>query len=277
MAYLKIEYKSLALGRGAGVTVFLPSDGMAGEVKLPYKTLYFLPGYSATATEIYTYLSFRAQAELKGIAIVIPEGENLFYQDYKERGTLYSTYVGKELVEETRKLLPLSRERADTYIGGISMGGYGAIYNGLKYKETFSKIIAFSPAANCYNLLVEAGNPGSSISQFNNYFGSKENYMESESNLIWAYEKADSSKLPELFLCCGRDDKLVFSAVKKLEEALVRLQIKHVYREESGDHEFDFWNRMMDPAFSFLVGIPEGSRAKLLSTMCSLQDESGAL
>ena len=36
--------------------------------------------------------------------------------------TFYSTYVGKELVEVTRKMLPLSTKREDTFIGGFPWG-----------------------------------------------------------------------------------------------------------------------------------------------------------
>lgn len=264
MAIIKLEYKSIALSRGVTVNIILPSDGMAGIVNPPYRTLYFLPGYSATSTELLTYLRFRMHSELKGIAIVIPDGENLFYQDYTDRNTFYSTYVGKELVEETRKLLPLSTKREDTFIGGISMGGYGALYNGLRFRETFSKIVAFSPAANCYHLLVESHGPGFSKEQFDNYFGSKERYMSSDCNLNKVFEKADPATLPELFLCCGSEDRAVFPEVRELEDTLIRNSVKHIYREEHGDHELDFWERMMDPAFSFLSGIPEGSKDKLI-------------
>ena len=176
MAFLQIDYKSEALMRGVNIKVILPSDGMAGKWEPPYKTLYLLPGYSATATELITYLGLRGQSELKGIAIVLPDGENLFYQDLPDRMTFYSTYVGKELVEVTRKMLPLSTKREDTFIGGISMGGYGALYNGFKYRDTFSKVVAFSPASDAYMLLAEEDAPGFSRKQFEGIFGSKEAY-----------------------------------------------------------------------------------------------------
>lgn len=123
MALIKLDFKSAALARGVTVNIILPNDGMAGPVRPPYRTVYFLPGYSAGGMEILTYLRFRAHAELKGLAVVIPEGENAFYQDYPQRSALYSTYVGQELADVTRSLLPLSPRREDTYIGGISMGG----------------------------------------------------------------------------------------------------------------------------------------------------------
>lgn len=178
MAFLQIDYKSEALMRGVNIKVILPSDGMAGKWEPPYKTLYLLPGYSATATELITYLGLRGQSELKGIAIVLPDGENLFYQDLPDRMTFYSTYVGKELVEVTRKMLPLSTKREDTFIGGISMGGYGALYNGFKYRDTFSKVVAFSPAADACMLLAGSEAPGFSRAQFVAFSETEKHTME---------------------------------------------------------------------------------------------------
>lgn len=44
----------------------------------------------------------------------------------------YGDFIGRELVELTRKIFPLSHKREDTFIGGLSMGGYGAIPNGIE-------------------------------------------------------------------------------------------------------------------------------------------------
>lgn len=265
MAYIELQYKSMALMRAVNVKVILPTDGMAGAVpEPPYKTLYLLPGYSATATELITYLGLRGQAELKGMAIVLPDGENLFYQDLPDRMTFYSTYVGKELVEMTRKLFPLSDKREDTYIGGISMGGYGALYNGLKYRDTFSKVVAFSPASDAWMLLAESQAPGFSREQFMGIFGSREAYYSSDCHLEKAWSQCDSGERPELFLCCGTEDRAVYAAVRKLETALQEARVEHTYIEEPGDHDFYFWERMLDRAFSFLTGIEPGTRDKLV-------------
>lgn len=264
MAFIQLEYKSNALLRGTSVKVILPTDGMAGSCEPPWRTVYFLPGYSATATELITYLSMRNQAELKGLAIVLPDGENLFYQDMPGRMTYYSTYVGEELVEVTRRLFPLSDKREDTYIAGISMGGYGALYNGMKYRKTFSKVAAFSPAADPCMLLAESNAPGFSEEQFNGIFGSREAFYGSEKDMNTAWTDHEKDDRPQLFLCCGREDRAVWKAVERFENALREAGIPHEYGEGHGDHELYYWEQMMDPAFSFLAGIGEGTRDRLV-------------
>ena len=73
----------------------------------------------------------------------MPAGENSFYVDDEARGHLYGEFIGCELVEHTRQLFHLSEKREDTFIAGLSMGGYGAIRNGLKYHQTFQSYCRF--------------------------------------------------------------------------------------------------------------------------------------
>lgn len=264
MAFIELEYKSLALMRGVSVKVILPDNLLPGEdIRPPYKTLYFLPGYSATASELCSYLSLRKQADLKGVAIVIVNGENLFYIDHPERNTSFSTYVGKELVDMTRKLLPLSDKREDTYIGGISMGGYGALYNGLRFRNTFSKIAAMSPAIDVEAIMHDIPEAGFPKGLFENLFGNEEAYKSGNTNIIKEFVESGGRTRPELFLCCGRQDVLVYEQNKEFAQTLEQKGIPHIYREAEGNHDLDFWERMMDPVFSFLTGIDEGTKDRL--------------
>lgn len=81
------------------------------------------------------------------IAVIMPAGENHFYLNQPGAGFDYQNFIGSELVELTREMFPLSKHREDTYIGGLSMGGFGALNNGLKNPETFGGIIALSSAS----------------------------------------------------------------------------------------------------------------------------------
>ena len=275
MAFVKLQYKSMALTRGVTVNVFLPSDGISGtETELPYRTVYFLPGYSADSTEILTYLGMRRECELKGIAIVIPDGCNSFYVDHVKRGAGFSAFVGKELVDVTRKFLPLSQRREDTYIAGISMGGYGALLNGLRYRETFSKIAALSPSADCCDLLCGHPEMGFGEEIFENTFGSREEYYAGKTNLEKFYSETNREEIPELFIACGEQDSLVFPAVERFEKKLTGCGIPYISRRGQGSHELDYWERMLDPAFSFLAGIEEGTKARMvLRNMEEIEEE----
>jgi pimeloyl-ACP methyl ester carboxylesterase len=128
MSFIRTEVFSVCLKRNVSLTVILPDDAITGVgVQPPYKTLYMLHGYSGEGMVLATYLSLRKHCELKGIAIVLPDGYNSFYIDHPERDENYSRFIGEELVAITRRMFPLSHDREDTYIGGISMGGYGAL------------------------------------------------------------------------------------------------------------------------------------------------------
>lgn len=261
MAYIRMQYKSKVLVRGVTVDIFLPEDGLLGvERKPPFKTLYFLPGYSADNTEIFTLLGIRKQVELKGIAVVIPCGDNFFYINRSEINMNYSSFI-EELVSVTRTLLPLSDKREDTFIGGISMGGYGALYNGKLYENIFSKIVAMSPAVDCYKLLAESDCPDFSERTFTALFESKEKYYENDTNLIGLYKNTQCTQ--EICIGCGRQDTLVIEAIREFIEEMKKAGITVDYFEMEGSHDLDTWENMLDRIFSFLADIEVESNNKL--------------
>ena len=137
------------------------------------------------------------------------------------------------------------------------MGGYGALYNGFKYQDTFSKVVAFSPAADACMLLA-GSSTGFSRAQFEGIFGNREAYYGSECDMCTQWTRKDVDNRPELFLCCGKDDRLVYDEVEKLENALQKENITHEYRSGHGDHRF------------FLLGTDDGS-----SIFFSCRDEEG--
>lgn len=266
MAFLRTEIFSTSLKRNVSLTVILPSDAISGvPVQPPYKTLYFLHGYSGEGMVLATYLSLRKHSELKGIAIVLPDGYNSFYVDHPERDENYSRFIGEELVQITRQMFPLSQRREDTFIGGISMGGYGALYNAGKYPKTFSKVLAMSPAVDGYDLLEkhQEGPAGFAPGIFENVYGDKDSYYQSEYYLPNLYGKLQGD-VPKLWVACGTEDDLVYPVVKKFTEELERLGVDHVARFSTGKHELEFWEEMLDPGFSYLAEIPENTRNRLI-------------
>ena len=213
-------------------------------------------------TTLMTYLGLRRECELKGIAVVVVDGNNSFYVDHSGRLSNYSAFV-KETVDMTRKLLPFSTKREDTFIGGISMGGYGALLNGLRFRSCFSKIVALSPSADCYDLICSHAEMFDR-ELFENVFGNKEVYYGNDTNLCKFYSEVPKQEIPELFIACGEQDDLVGKGVKDFRDKLKELGIPFIDRRGQGNHEMAYWEDQMDPTFSFLADIKPGTKTRLI-------------
>ena len=112
----------------------------------PFKTLFLLHGITGNHTDFISETRIRALAEEHNLAVIMPSGYNAFYLDQPESHNYYGSFVGEELVRMARSMFPLSTRREDTFIGGVSMGAYGALRNGLHYCENFGAIVALSSA-----------------------------------------------------------------------------------------------------------------------------------
>ncbi len=150
MAILHCNFFSKALMRPVPITVVLPTDKRVGPQGTPpagpFKTLYLLHGIFGDETDWVCGTRAQAWATERNLALVMPAGENSFYVDHPNASRNYGQFIGEELVEFTRRTFPLSSKREDTFIGGLSMGGFGAIVNGLKHPETFGAVCALSSA-----------------------------------------------------------------------------------------------------------------------------------
>ena len=151
MALMEVNFFSKALMRPVTMNVILPVDKVffgeeTEEENKPFKTLYLLHGVMGNYTDWVTGTCIKRWAEEKNLAVVMPSGANMFYMDHPNANENYSEFIGKELVKITRRMFPLSHKKEDTFIAGLSMGGYGAIRNGLKYHDTFGYIIGLSSA-----------------------------------------------------------------------------------------------------------------------------------
>ncbi|MEW9052256.1 MAG: alpha/beta hydrolase-fold protein [Neobacillus sp.] len=251
MSFITMNYFSPSMARSVKVHVILPFDLNLAQTTEPYKTLYFLPGFSAGATDIGTSINLVQQATYKGIAVVIPDGENSFYVDQPDRKANYRQYVGKELVEVTRRLFPLSDKREDTFIGGISMGGFGSLMLGMLHVENFSKILAMSPATELYKLI----HPDLFPQEFmDSIFGNEENYMKNyDPANLFIQAKQSNGEIPDLFLCSGRQDELVYEQDLRFVNTLKENKISVQYQEDDGGHDIIFWNKMLDSGVDFLL------------------------
>ena len=167
MALIQMNYLSKALYRTVPLNVILPVDRFdadtndypVGKVK-PFRTLYLLHGLLGNYTDWVSQTRIQKWAEEKDLAVVMPSGDNSFYFRSRTPWNDYETFIGKELVSITRKMFPLSDRREDTFIAGLSMGGYGALRNGIVFSDTFGAIAGLSSAISIFEDTSEYANIG---------------------------------------------------------------------------------------------------------------------
>ena len=252
MAVIQSEYFSQAMRGFVSFSAVLPID-LPPTATLPpryaggpWPTLYLLHGYSGARNDWLKNSPVESLAARYGIAVIMPDGGNRFWIDNPETGVCSGEMLGRELIEVTRGMFRLSGKREDTLIGGLSMGGYGAIRNGLKYHDVFGTILAFSSAiiTGTYmsGELDEHPEMGLPASYYFHIFGPKEKVAGSDIDPAALAKNCLGSDAPALFMACGSEDFL-FSRNAELHDALTAMGYPHEWWVEPGVHDFHFWNR----------------------------------
>lgn len=261
MAFIEMNFMSEALMRTVPVNVILPADKLVppGAPKpecRPFQTLYLLNGVMGNHTDWMNATAIQALAEERDLAVIMPGGENMFYLDHEPTHALYGEFVGKELVEFTRKIFPLSQKREDTFIGGLSMGGYGALRNGLKYSDHFGKIVSLSAAMMLYTLEERTDDHPMFMERRSfamEIFGDFDKVMESDRNPVWLLRqlKEQGREIPEIYQAVGTEDFLL-SANRQLHQELVEAGADVTYAEMPGGHDWSFWRSQLPKLLDWL-------------------------
>ena len=245
MVLFRGDVKSKSLQRRTSISVILPADNIhflqdAEEiVPKPYRTLYLLHGLYGSDDIFLANTSIQKFAEDNGIAIVIPCGENSFYVDNVNAHALYGEYVGQELLDITRNIFPLSDKREDTFIAGFSMGGYGAIRNGLKYSQNFSKIGMISAALITDDIFGYSSDDNVLRSRpfYESIFGNLDELEGSDMDPKALIENC--TNIPDIFMACGKNDFL-YDKNTDFYDFLKTNNVNVDFVEAEGEHTWDF-------------------------------------
>ena len=257
MALSQVNFFAKTLKRVVTFNALVPVDTfeIPGQEKVdkgPMKALYLLHGYSGNYSDWVCGSKIQELSLKYNIAVFMPSGENSFYLDDVDKGELFGEYVGNELLEFTRKMFPLSNKREDTFIGGLSMGGYGAIRNGLKYNGNFSRIIALSSALITHNIAgipTDFKDPVADYKYYRRVFGDLNELLGSDKDpeALIVNLKKKNAFIPQIYMACGTEDFLL-NENHKYRDFLVSENIDLTYLESAGIHDWTFWNEHIEKA-----------------------------
>ncbi len=260
MAVFHITMFSNALHRLTEMTAVIPvevNEGMPAQPQekrgAPLKTAMLLHGFSGTHSDWLYGSRIQQLAMQYHVAVLCPSGENSFYVDDEKRDALYEQHLC-EVLAFSRNVFPLSTAREDTVIGGFSMGGYGAMRNGLKHPELFGGIIALSSAFITDQLAQQPqhqGNAMATAAYYEQVFGAPGKILGGDRDPKYlAKALAESGEpLPRIFMACGTEDFLLeqndsFSAY------LDEIGMAHQYHRAPGVHDWAFWDSQIEKAFA---------------------------
>lgn len=250
MAHFSGTFFSKALSRPVHFNAVLCNDNASPTQDNPYykratKNIYLLHGYSGCDIDWFVNAPLGDIANRFNVNFFLPNGDNSFYLNQPQTGFKYQDYVGEEFVNYTRKTFNLSDKREDTFIGGLSMGGFGSIHTALAYPETFSKVIALSSAIIIDGLKFfkkDMDNPMANYEYYAHTFGDLDEVLTSDNNpkVLVKKLKESGQTLPKFFMACGTEDFLIgpntdFKTF--LEEEKVDVE----FHTAPGIHDFNFW------------------------------------
>ncbi len=239
MALIELKFYSQMLGMQTEAYVVVPQKSTVGEIGIKgksdsteYKCLYLLHGLSDDHSIWLRRTSIERYAAQYGICVVMPCGGKSFYTDMKY-GMKYFSYITEELPSVISEFLKVSTKREDTYIAGLSMGGYGALKAALRRPDRYSAAAGISSVADI------------KVRKFDEVlvpvFGEGKNIPDEE-DLFFLAEKTNKGIMkPRIFMGVGTEDFLYDSNVK-LKEKFETLDYDFTYRESQGAHTWEFWD-----------------------------------
>lgn len=255
MALIKCDFFSETLAISTSMMVILPEQsqgqiGMAGKKrKGAPPVLYLLHGYSDDETTWSRRTSIERYASEYGIAVIMPNVEHSYYADMVY-GKKYWTFLTKELPAVVHQFFKLSDKKEDTFVAGLSMGGYGAFKWALADPDKFAAAASLSGVLDLASRYEETREEQTPMAESLYYAFGKEGLKNTNADLISRLHQ-NKDKLPFLYLACGTEDFLI-EENKTFIETCKKLDLSIDTDLEPGTHEWGFWDKQIQKVLNWL-------------------------
>lgn len=262
MASGRMEFHAESIMQHANFAFVMANDVYMPEVKdlRHYQrercNLFLLHGLTGTDTDwLYGGLA-QEMAIQYNLNVFMPTTGNSFYVDKGYAGANWGEYVASELPEYIEKTFNVKLTRENTLIGGLSMGGYGALHLALGYPERFGACIALSSALVIHEYARIAAHDRDVVPRemMADIFGDPSRVEASDLNPETQFLKlkAAGEPTPRIYLACGTEDALI-GHNRDFADFLKKNGADLIYEEGPGVHNWTFWNEYLDKALNKLL------------------------
>ena len=244
MAFATINYFSRSLAKASSFNIVFPDDPA---IPKPWAVFYLLHGLSDDHTIWMRRTSIERYVAGLPLVVVMPDGGRGWYTNAVE-GDAYEDDLVKDVVGLVDRTFPVKAERSGRAIGGLSMGGYGAVKVGLKHHEMFASVNSHSGALGFAR--IDPKDDRGLSPESGRIFGKS---PKGGSEDPWAIvEKVDHGRLPAMRIDCGVGDFLL-DQNREFHSHLESLHISHEYQEYPGSHDWGYWDTHVQQAIAFHV------------------------
>ena len=242
MSIVNATFFSPILGKQIQMNLILPDKG-----KGPFPVFYLLHGRSDDHSAWMRWTRIENYVAELPLIVAMPDGLLGFYCDNVE-GSAYARYMLEDVVGFVERFFPAQRSRSGRCIGGLSMGGYGAIHLSLLKPEMFVSANSHSGALGHGSKRVDIDKSP----EMTRIFGKRAVTAGSVRDLHTQIQKLKKKgvRLPKLRIDCGADDFLI-EANRAYHAHLEKLGVAHEYEEFPGNHNWEYWDIHVREALAF--------------------------
>lgn len=210
-----------------------------------FPVLYFLHGLGGDHTFLVSAGGWnliedaQEQKEITEFVVITPQADSSFYINSKNGKVRYEDFFIRDFIPQMEKHFRLTGTRDGRAIGGVSMGGYGALRFAFKYPQMFVAVIAHMPA------LLQQLPKGSSEAGLTPYLGPSfgkpldEAYWKANTPFVFA-QTANLHGLKIYFDCGDQDDFGFDAGTKDLDKLLTARHVPHTAHIYPGRHNWQF-------------------------------------
>jgi putative tributyrin esterase len=241
MTLCELRWFSQLLRKPTAANVLLPEIG-----RPPFPVLYLLHGLSDDHTSWIRHSRLEDHAAGFPFIIVMPDAGRSYYANHAAGARMpWATHLAEELPAMVERNFASRTDRAGRCIGGVSMGGYGAMRLALSYPERYLSAHSHSGAL----MGPDPARGSMSAEEVLAILGGP--YAGSSHDLVNLAERASAGGfLPKLRIDCGTEDHLL-SDNRQFHRELQRLGIPVDYAESTGTHDWAYWDGQIRSALAF--------------------------
>ncbi|HTH76425.1 MAG TPA: alpha/beta hydrolase-fold protein [Trinickia sp.] len=239
-------FASATLKRPWQYTVYLP-DGY-GSNNARYPVVYLLHGNGGAASDWITLGNLQttvdsliARHQLAPVVIVMPEGATDWYVDRKE--PIESAFFD-DLIPHVESHYGVDARREARVIGGVSMGGFGALRYALTRPERFCAALLLSPAI--YADVPPAASAARRVGVFGASRFDPEVWHALNYPALWRDYLHQRARVT-MFIGAGSDDHPIVGDASLLYERLRQAGNPATLSLVSGGHTWDVWRTLLGP------------------------------